>query len=213
MATRGTGFTMVELMIAVAIMAVAILTLLSVLPASSVARIAAEEESIAVNALKNKLAEARSKPLASLYSYYTTGSWVFTHRGVSQNYTNRFFAIQGLEPVVVGSGYLPQGEVIVVADEGPNERDARFASELSLGADLNGDGRLGGIDLNGNGSDSDNPAYSLDLDASGTAGDNHDLSGGGYSAIQVVAVARWQSRATKRPVEKILRTLIGERPR
>ena len=125
MARRTAGLSLVELMIALVVIAIALLAIFSLVVSSSQVQQETREKALAYNAARLKIEEMRSKTFSSIWSIYKAGGS-----------TGNTFAVDGLQPIAgdaaVGFIFFPERNNLLsetVAD-----------SELGMPKDLNRDG-------------------------------------------------------------------------
>ena len=124
------GFTLIEVVISAAILAIAAVGLAAAILTSTHLNTRVSYETTALAAAEDKLAEIRGTPFANIVG----------------TFTGQPFAVDGL-PSPAGAGVDP-GEVIIINSETPNE--ASYGRPLSAEA-----GAGPGVDLKGNGRTND----------------------------------------------------------
>jgi type II secretory pathway pseudopilin PulG len=122
------GVTLIELMIAVAVLATAIVALIGVIITSSRAKAFAEEQCRAQVAAQEKMTEIRSRTYADIEKIYNTstaddpaGAWAESPwdyadpvTGSARSYAHNMFTVDGLRPPQdVPTQSEPHGEVTV----------------------------------------------------------------------------------------------------
>lgn len=144
--TPETGFTLLEILISLGILAVALLGLMSAIMASSNAQEAAREQALAVNAARSILDQMRaSGDFVEIFRRYNTSS--SDDAGLTGPVPGAAFDVDGLVPVGTDSDQRV-GRIVLPQDE--------FTPEiLQEDSDFTVFGVTGGMDLNGNGSVAD----------------------------------------------------------
>jgi prepilin-type N-terminal cleavage/methylation domain-containing protein len=178
------ALTMVELMIALAILAVVMLGAFSTLHASARQNQYFREEAAALRAAQAELARVRNAELTSS----TTPS--------RADYTFTVALVEGQPAGSRGlleiSGSRPEGEVVFIADETPDESD--------YGMDLDGNGYPDGVDLNGDGivgRRAERPdagfLFPLDLNGDGAIDVDPLADRSQMKLVPVIVIIRWRS--------------------
>ena len=176
------GFTMIELMIAVAVIAVMIAGAASSLTTSWRQNQLLREEAAALRHAEAKLAEIRGQTLANIVTSY------------GANYSFRAQLLRGQTGsmgLLVSNVPVDEGEVVLILDETPAE--AGYGRDLDVttgpdGVDLNGDGYATGV-LSSSGSGS---LFPLDLDGDGDT-DADAVPAADLKLLPVVVIIRWRS--------------------
>jgi type II secretory pathway pseudopilin PulG len=121
---RAAGITVVELVIALGVLAVALLALVSVISSASALQKSSREKSLAYNAARLKIEEMRSRPFANIYSLYKSGT------------SGNTFSVDGLVPI---NSTTPVGLITF-----PEQSGALYENfpdpTLGMPKDLNGNG-------------------------------------------------------------------------
>lgn len=182
------GLTLVELMIAVAILAITICATMSAYFSSHRLNVRSREEAIAVAAAQDKLAEIREHNFDDVVNAYG----------------GQTFQVFGLNPVAPG---VDQGEVIIINDETPDEAAYGRDLEAPVGPD--------GVDLNGNGRRTDvlglatvTGTFPADLDGDGAA-TTPVVAPAAFKLIPVVVAVTWQGPSGTARVQMM--TMIADR--
>ena len=182
------GLTLIELMIAVAILAIAICGIMSAYFSSHRLNVRSREEAIAVAAAQDKLAEIREHSFADIVS----------------TYGGQTFQVLGLTPVTPGAD---QGEVIIINDESPDE--------AAYGRDLDPPVGPDGVDLDGNGRRTDvlgvatvTSTFPADLDGDG-ATITPVVAPAAFKLIPAVVVVTWRGSSGTARVQTM--TMIADR--
>ncbi len=195
---RAAGFTMIELMVAVTVIAVMLIGAGSAVSTTMRLNQLMREEGAAIRAAETKLAEIR----AATFAYAAT------------SYSNHTFSVRLLREHRVSMGLevsgaaQPEGEVVLVTDETPDE--------ASYGRDLDGDGSADGVDLNGDGfaignltTPSSGSLFPLDLNENGNTTDGV-VAAANLKLLPVVVIVRWRSLAGGLEGRVQLMTVIRE---
>ncbi len=204
---RAAGFSLIEVMIAVSVLAVmmagASSSIATVLRHNQIMR----EEGAAIQAAERMLAQVR----AAATGVYGLAGVVTIYGETSGNpYTERARLLRGHTPKMglkVSGTAQDELEVVLILDETPDES--------SYGRDLDGTSGPDGIDLNGDNDAVDilnSPAsgslFPLDLDGSETFGDA--VAAGDLQLLPVVVIVRWRSLAGGLPGRVVLMTIIAD---
>jgi type II secretory pathway pseudopilin PulG len=176
MRNKEAGLTLIEVVIAAAVLAVVFSMTVQAILSSYDMNTRSREDAIALAAAQDMVAQIRNSQPTD----------------VATNFAGMTFTVDGLQAPVVGGVAVPQGEVIVIADETPDE--AAYGRDLlkPLGPD--------GLDLNGNGTRWDiitvasgKCPFPVDLD--GTAAiDNDKVLPADMRLVPVVVVVSWQAK-------------------
>lgn len=118
------GITVVELVIALGVLAVALLALVSVISSAGALQQATREKSIAYNAARLKIEEMRAHAFSDIFNYYKAGTSANT------------FSVEGLTPV---NSSTPVGTITFPEQSGALNENYPD-STLGMPKDLNGDG-------------------------------------------------------------------------
>ena len=145
------GMSLLEIMIAMAIVSLTLLAMLSLITSSSRVQDESGERTLAYNAARAVVEDMRALPLLEVFSRYNAVTGDNPAGGTSPGDT---FAVDGL-PKGVGGGtqgriYFPEGSTAGTLSESPS--DALLAAELGMPKDLN---------RNGTASDSGLTTYSI----------------------------------------------------
>ncbi|MHC4916624.1 MAG: PulJ/GspJ family protein [Planctomycetota bacterium] len=176
MRNKEAGLTLIEVVIAVAILAVVFSMTVSAMLSSYDMSTRSRQDALALAAAQDMVAQIRTAQ----------------PNDVANNFAGLTFTVDGLPPPVVGGVAVPHGEVIVIADETPDE--AAYGRDLLLppGPD--------GIDLDGNGLRWDILTvasgacpFPVDLDGS-LAVDNDAVLPDDMTLVPVVVVVSWESK-------------------
>lgn len=130
------GMTLIEITIALVVLAVAVLMMMSLMLSSNRLQQAGREKTLAYNAARRLIEEFRSYPLAEVYPRYN-GLKADDLSGANPGNT---FSVQGLAPA---AGYSSHGEIVFPADSsGLREflSDKSLSTQLGLPKDLNRNG-------------------------------------------------------------------------
>jgi len=192
------GFTMIELMVAVSVIAVMLIGAGSAVTTSMRLNQLMREESAAIRVAEAKIAEIRAATFAYAASGYNNHT--FSVRLLRQHQVS-----MGLE---VSGAAQPEGEVVLVTNETPNE--------ASYGRDLDDEAGPDGVDLNGDGfaignltSPSSGSLFPLDLNGNGNTTDGV-VTAADLKLLPVVVIVRWRSLARGLEGRVQLMTVIGE---
>ena len=189
---------MIELMVAVSVIAVMLIGAGSAVATSMRLNQLMREEAAAIRAAEAKLAEIR----AATFAYAATSYNNHTFRaGLLREHT----VSMGLE---VSGAAQSEGEVVLVTNETPNE--------ASYGRDLDDDGSADGVDLNGDGfaignlvTSSSGSLFPLDLNGDGDT-DDGVVAAANLELLPVVVIVRWRSLARGLEGRIQLMTVIGK---
>ena len=164
------GVTLVEVMIAISVLAIAVAGTISAVQTSNMSNTISREHARAAEAAQAMIAEIRAESFNQIVSRYE-----------NTTFNVDFYPEQRRAGAPrMGIGGAAEGEVVIVRDENP--------SRFNYGRDLDGDGTPDGVDLGtvwGSG---------LDLDASGgidAAGVT--IAPGALQVIPVYVIVRWQT--------------------
>ena len=193
------------MMMAVAVLAVAIMALMTTIATAQRSNLLCEEERVALDAAMSKMEEIREQNFDSIATIYSAGSgaWDFydPRTGAETSYGGNWFAVvratvggrplYEIDPPRSPGAYtrLPHGQVIVVTDPDADETDAIYAAPFPV--DLDGDGDRDSI---------------VDF---GDLGD--DLGAGSSKGKVVLVIVRWESAAAGTRKETVLRTVLAKR--
>jgi type II secretory pathway pseudopilin PulG len=189
---------MIELMIAVAVIAVMVVGAGSALTSTMRLNQFMREEAAAIRAAETKLAEIR----AAAFVYAATNYG---------NHTFRVSLLRGHDPSMgleVSGAAQSEGEVVLVTNETPDE--------TAYGRDLDDEPGPDGVDLNGDGfaigslpSSTAGSLFPLDLNGDGDTNDGV-VAAGNLELLPVVVIIRWQSLAKGMEGRVQLMTVIGK---
>ncbi len=195
---RAAGFTMIELMVAVTVIAIMLIGAGSAVMTSTRLNQLIREESAAIRAAEAKIAEIRAATFAYAASSYN--NHVFQARLLREHTVSMGLEVSGVAQ--------PEGEVVLVTNETP--------SEAAYGRDLDGDGSADGVDLNGDGSvigsltsSSSGSLFPLDLNGDGDT-DDGVVAAASLELLPVVVIVRWRSLARGLEGRVQLMTVIGK---
>jgi prepilin-type N-terminal cleavage/methylation domain-containing protein len=162
------GFSLLEVMICMAILAIAIAGTASAVMVSTQLSNRANNDALAVAAAEDMLAQIRETAFDQ----------------IATTFSGKTFTVAGLP---FPSGTVPQGEVIIINSETPNE--------AAYGRNLGGVDGGPGVDLNGNGRFNDvlsGATFGQDIDGDG-AYTTATVLPANYKLIPVVVLIRWRS--------------------
>jgi prepilin-type N-terminal cleavage/methylation domain-containing protein len=167
------GFTLLEVTICMAILAVALSGTIAAILVTTQMNTQAEAEMLATAATEQALAQVRQTPFDNLYADYVNPG----------NPAKRYFTIDGLAPPATG---VAHGEVILILDETPDE--STYGQPLAVGDPA------AGVDLNANGSTTDSlgGGFGVDIDGDGVV-DADPIPPAELQLIPVVVLVRWRS--------------------
>ena len=190
------GMSLLELMIALAILSIAILGAGSVLVTTTQANFLVREDAAAMRVARAKIAEIKSTDFDDIITDY------------GSNYTFRAELVDGVSMnlgLEVTGVQQDEGEVVIITDETPDEAD--------YARDLDGNGSADGVDLNSDASRTGaftvpGPCvFPMDLNCDGDINDNV-VAAADMDLIPVVVIIRWRSQGGgTRRVE--LMTIVG----
>lgn len=145
--SNAAGFTLVEVAISLAVVAIALLGMISVIVTAQKTDRASHERTLAMNAAREKVEEMRSYPLSEVYARYNSETKDNPATGVSPGPT---FPVSGLDPLP----NILNGKIVFPEDSSgsgsTNLREYITDPQLGMPRDLNGDGV---IDTNSHSSD------------------------------------------------------------
>ena len=172
MRNKEAGMTLLEVVIAVAVLAVAVCGTVGAMLACYQMNTRSREENLATAAAQDMLATIRETPFENIVA----------------SFSGTTFRVNGLNTPAGGADH---GEVIIIADETPDE--AVYSRDLELpagpdGLDLNGDGDRTDV-LNAPDPTSTFP-YDLDGDGALVTG---AVAPANFKLIPVVVLVRWES--------------------
>ena len=164
------GVTLVEVMIAISVLAVAVAGTISAVQTSNMSNVISREHARAAEAAQAMIAEIRAESFDQIVSRYENAT-----------FDVHFYPEQRRAGAPrMGIGGAAEGEVVIVRDETPGR--------LNYGRDLDGDGTPDGVDLGtvwGSG---------VDLDASGGIdGAGVTVAPADLQIIPVYVIVRWET--------------------
>lgn len=199
----GGGFSLIELMIAITVLAVALGGAAAAWNTAMTQGQLMREEAVALRAAEEVLATIQGTD----YDILTPPNWV-EGRNVGgwllAEASAPSLAREAPFEVSLVAGHSPrmgleyngtaqaEGEVIIIMNENPQEGD--------YGRDLDGDGSSDGVDIDSDGSLSGVPVgsiFPLDLNGDGDATDDLSADPNSMVLIPVVVLVRWQSLGGK----------------
>ena len=223
------GMSLIEVMIAAAVLATALVAMLGSIITNSRVKILANEEYLAMTAAQAKIAEIRSRSFVQIWRIYNTDitdnpayvtqQWTYgdpvtaTSRACAHNmFQVGSYPFRDLRPPenAAHTRSDPHGEVIIVNVEAPDETSFGNGDMVPYSVDIDG------ADANGDGNAyNDNPA-SWPLDINGAAGLQvpfpNDANGDGdYDDAGEYYFVRWKSQVTGRNEQITVRSLLVNR--
>ncbi len=182
---RTAGVTIVELVVAIGVLAVALLALLSVISSAGQLQQTTREKALAYNAARRKIEEMRNRPLDQIYRAFN-GTTADDIPGVSC--PGSTFAVDGLN----ADGLGPVG-TIVFPENSSGLLDERIADPtLGMPKDLNGDGDAG------------------EVQDAAAAAPHKALTNDNYTILPVKVVIRWRSAGRATSQIEVTTFIIGK---
>jgi len=220
------GLTLVEVMVSVAILSILAMTLMPMYFSSITLNRLSYERGVASAAAESIIQELRSEAFDDFEDAVkrfdadssndpdgaSTCNWQFRHKvgenwvdeGTFKGNTFSVLAPNGsleLEPLEINGAKQPQGEVIMADQAG---RFSELPNEVLYGRDLQ-NGVSVGVDMNFNGTTTDDPAYTKDLNLDNDATDSN-VNVGDLLIIPVIVRISWMSNGL--PVHLRVKTFI-----
>ncbi|HEX7899114.1 MAG TPA: prepilin-type N-terminal cleavage/methylation domain-containing protein [Planctomycetota bacterium] len=160
-ARQDRGFTLVEIMIALAVVSIALLGLLSLINSSGLVQDDTRARTIAYNAAREKVEEMRARPFDTIYAAYNSDD--YDDQKIKDLVTaalptvitvtipkNKFF-VDGLPSLIVGGVAVEQGSIIFPEAIDPSDGNP-YLTEIPTDVILQKEfGMEGGKDLNRDG--------------------------------------------------------------
>jgi type II secretory pathway pseudopilin PulG len=135
--SRRAGMTLMEIVIAMGVLAIALLGLVAGIMTAQRTNEASRELTIAMNAAREKEEEMRSRTFAEIYALYNSNP--ADDPGGPGTAPGSTFAVQGLVPV---AGATACGQIVFPEGPGGFLAEAVVDAKLGMPRDLNGDGDI-----------------------------------------------------------------------